>query len=207
MKIGNIYNQLLIENSIGSSHLVVVDVQPEYQNGFNGWLPDFINFLNKNYSKMHRVTLLFNGPDLGMISEDEYRDWLYQNGLKEKIAYDIHMYDKGYAFFRYCIDSGIDNGATTNLVRHMYQQGVNDTRELDDEFWDGFINEYGDADIRELLEFSDDSINIPDLMGELQSYGSNILLCGGAREECMKEVEIALDALNKPFQFLDKYIY
>lgn len=206
MKIGPIFNDLIIENSINNTHLVVVDIQPEYINGFRSWLNDFVKFINSNYTKIKRITLLFNGPDLGMIDEESYRQWLYDCGIKENIAFDIYMYDKGYAFFRYCIDSGIDHSSTTNLVRFMYQHNINDSRDLTDEFWNRFIEEFGDNDIRELLEFSDDAINIPDLMSELSNYG-NITLCGGAREECMKEVEIALDALNKPYTILGKFTY
>ncbi len=149
-------------------------------NGFRSWLNDFVKFINSNYTKIKRITLLFNGPDLGMIDEESYRQWLYDCGIKENIAFDIYMYDKGYAFFRYCIDSGIDHSSTTNLVRFMYQHNINDSRDLTDEFWNRFIEEFGDNDIRELLEFSDDAINIPDLMSELSNYG-NITLCGGAR--------------------------
>lgn len=183
-----------------------MDVQPEYEKAFNNWLPEFVNFINKNYNKF-KITLLFNGPELGMVTPDEYRGWLYDNGVKEEIAYNIYMYDKSYAFFRYCIDSGIDHSSTTNLVRFMYSNNVNDSRDLTEEFWDKFITEYGNTDIRELLETSDDMISIPDLMSELSKYGSNITLCGGAREECMKEVEIALDALNKPYTILNKFCY
>lgn len=207
MKLTPIFEDLIIEGALNTSHLVVVDIQPEYINGFRNWLSEFITFINKNYKRIHKITLLFNGPDLGMISEDEYRSWLYESGLKENIVYNIYMYDKGYAFFRYCIDSGIDHESTTNLVRFMYNNHINDSRDLTEEFWSAFIKEYGNQDIRELLEFSDDAINIPDLMSELSKYGPNIILCGGAREECMKEVEIALDALNKKYEILNKFTY
>jgi hypothetical protein len=100
----------------------------------------------------------------------------------------------------------MDDESTTNLVRYMISQDVNDSRDLDEEFWDGFIQTYGNEDIRELVEFSDDAIKIPDLMEELQGYG-NIVICGGGVNECLKEVEIALDALGKPYSKLDQFVY
>src|ERR1017187_6233054 len=93
-------------NPISNKHLVVVDIQPEYSDAFKHFLNDFISFLNKNNSSLLRLTFLYNGADtLGMISESDYKNWWYENGLKESIIDSSIFYDKGYAFFRYCIDS------------------------------------------------------------------------------------------------------
>lgn len=194
-------------NPISGKHLVVVDIQPEYQKYIgNDKLYKFINFLNKNYESLKRLTFLYNGEELGMISEDEYINWLIELGLDENIVDNARFYDKGYAFFRYCMDSGIEHESTINLVRFMYNNHINDSRELTEEFWDKFINEYGNDDIKELLENSDDCINIPDLMSELRNY-NNIIVCGGGINECLKEVEIALNALEKEFTVLTQFTY
>lgn len=196
---------LLIE-SVSGKHLVVVDIQPEYESGFAGWLPEFINFLNTSYNQLHKLTFLYNGAEtLGMIEEGEYKSWWYEQGLDEDIVYGSYFYDKGYAFFRYCLDE-IGEDETTNLVRHMLANDVHDSRELDDTFWTTFIETYGNDDVRELMEFSDDAINIPDLIDEVRNYG-DIVLCGGGVNECLKEVEIALNAINKPFNKLNNYTY
>jgi len=50
-------------------------------------------------------------------------------------------------------------------------------------------------------------INIPDLMDFLKKYGTKIILCGGGIRECLKEVEIALMALDKNYNILTKYTY
>ena len=60
--------------------------------------------------------------------------------------------------------------------------------------------------LRELLEFADDCIYIPDLMDYLKKY-NDVFLCGGGLEECLKEVEIALLALEKPFNILSEFTY
>ena len=200
--------ELAGSNLINGKHLVVVDIQPEYQSGFDRhFLNEFINFLNENYEHLSALTFLFNGPDtLGMISENEYKYWWLENGLDEHIIDSATFYDKGYAFFRYCMDSDIDENQIVNLVKYMIEKHVNDTRELDKEFWNEFIERFGDDDIRDLLETSDDMINIPDLMSFLKNY-RGVVLCGGGVNECLKEVEIALKALNIPFNLLTKFIY
>lgn len=197
----------LIREEANGKHLVVVDIQPEYQSIFGSMAEELAEYLNENYNNLQNITFLYNGESLGMIEEHEYRRWWAEDmGLDEEITYGVEMYDKGYAFFRYCMDSGIDHDSTTNLVKHMMVNDVHDSRELDSDFWDSFVDEYGDDDVRDLMEFSDDAINIPDLIDELKTYG-NIILTGGGVDECLKEVEIALNALGKPYTIWDKYTY
>lgn len=198
---------LLTEDSVDGKHLVIVDVQPAYQDGFSYWLDEFVDFLNTNYHRFSRITFLFNGPDLGFPEEHEYRMWWEENELDYDIINNSHFYDKGYAFFRSCMDMGGDEEGIVNLVKFMISKDINDSRDLDDgSFWDEFINIYGNDDIRELMEFSDDCISIPELMSELQHY-NNIVLCGGGANECLKEVEIALDALDKPYNHIQRFVY
>lgn len=206
IKLLPILEQVLNEDLTGK-HLVVVDIQPEYQSGFGRMASQLADVINENMPLLSRVTFLYNGADtLGMISENDYKNWWYEQGLDEDIAFNAHYYDKGYAFFRYCMDQGIDEDKIVNLVKYMIAEGVNDSRDLGEEFWDGFIDKYGDEDIRELVEFSDDALHIPDLMEEMSDY-SNIVLCGGHIYECLKEVEIALNAMDKPYIMLDEFTY
>lgn len=207
MKIGNLFENIILENGAGGGHLVIVDVQPEYYDGFQYWFDEFINYLNKNYTKFNRITMFYNGPELGMINHHEYINWLHEYGLKNKVIDYINFQDKTYAFFRYCMDEGVDEDNIVNLVKFMYENDINDSRDLTEEFWSAFIDEYGDDDIRDLLEFSDDAINIPDLMYNMREYGDDIILCGGGVDECMKEIEIALKALGKHYNVFDKFTY
>jgi len=197
---------LLGENAIGK-HLIVVDVQPEYENYFGNLHINLFEYINENYDELSDITFLYNGEDtLGMISEHEYRDWLVENGLNEDIAYDVRLYDKGYAFFRYCIDNDIEYHSIVELVRYMYENDINDSRDLTSEFWESFVSEHGDDNIKDLLEMSDDCVSVPDLMYFLNNL-NNIVLVGGGVNECLKEVEIALDALNKQYSVWDEYTY
>jgi hypothetical protein len=132
--------------------------------------------------------------------------WWLENGLDEHIVDQATFYDKGYAFFRYCIDEGIDDDQIVNLIKYMVEKDVTDSRDLDEEFWNEFVERFGNEDIRGLLEFAGDAIHIPDLMDELRGY-RGVVLCGGGINECLKEVEIALDALETPYSVLTKYTY
>lgn len=193
-------------NPVAGKHLVVVDIQPEYSK-YIPFLPNFIDFLNENYDKVSRLTFLYNGYDtLGMVNENEYQMWWIENGLDESVLDVAKFYDKGYAFFRYCMDEGVDEDKIVGLVRLMIDKNINDSRELDEEFWNEYMETHGHEDVRQLLELADDCITIPDLMRELKNY-NNIILCGGGINECLKEVEIALNALGKNYLVLTKYTY
>jgi len=207
------YNKIL-ENSgvsiLNNADLISVDIQPEYHEAFTFDEMSFGNMINENYDSLARLTFLFNGPDLGFPSEDEYKHWLWEEcGIEEHIVYNSYYYDKGYAFFRYCIDFGVDDDDLADLVKFMVRHDINDSRDMDEEMWILFMKEYNhdQSEVRDLLEFSDDMINIPDVMEFLQNYNQNIVLCGGGLQECLKEVEIALMAMDKPYRLYTQYTY
>lgn len=206
-------NKLLEDSGISlvqNANFMSIDIQPEYQSGFGFDLREYLRFLNKNIDKMNSLTFFYNGADtIGMISEQEYQFWLYENGLKERTMESVRFYDKGYAFFRSCMDSGHDEEEIVNLVKYMVQNNINDSRDIDEEMWNGFMAAYGydSSDVRDFLEPAQDCINIPDLMDFLKNYGGKLVLCGGGINECFKEVEIALTALGKNYNVLTKYTY
>ena len=98
----NRLNELGGTNIVSGKHLIVIDVQPEYKQYFSHMINDFIGFLNGNFSEMDQLTFFYNGDNIGMISEANYKYWLYENGLDEEIIESSNFYDKGYGFFRYC---------------------------------------------------------------------------------------------------------
>jgi hypothetical protein len=192
-----------------------VDIQPEYEkyaskNGFE--FHSWVNYINDSYEKSNEIVFLYNGHDtLGMVTEYDYKDWLLNIGISEDVIDNSTFYDKGYAFFRYCIDSNIDENSIANLVRFMHQNNITDSRDINSKFWKKFRKEYPDDDystgeLRELLEDSSDMISIPDLMDFIKNY-SNIVLLGGGINECLKEVEIALMALNKEYTIEEDFTY
>jgi hypothetical protein len=203
----NRINEMAGRSPIMGKHLVVIDIQPEYQDGFDGWWLDFANYINRNFSKLSRLTFMFNGSNtVGSMDESQYRFWLIENGIKERVLEEADFFDKGYAFFRYCIDNNIEENQIVNLVKFMVEENINDSRDITEDFWNQFIQRYGNEDVRALIELSDDCVFIPDLMDEIRPY-NNLVLCGGGINECMKEVEIALKALNKPYNVLTQFTY
>lgn len=199
---------LLLENYHGKT-FISVDIQPEYHPDHSFSMESFTTFINENYEDFHNLVFLYNGEDLGMISEDEYKEWLISNGLDESVLYRAKFYDKGYAFFRYCMDKSIDEDAIANFVRFMYENNINDSREMNREMWAKYLREYRRLDrkeVYELLQCSADCVHIPDLMKYIKQF-NNVILTGGAINECLKEVEIAFKALKISYEIDSTWTY
>lgn len=197
-------------NLLQNANLFSIDIQPEYQQAFTFDIRDYLKFLNKSLNGLNSLTFFYNGDDTtGGVTEMDYKYWLVENGFKESNLEYVRTYDKGYAFFRSCMDEGHEEEEIVNLVKYMIRHDINDSRDIDEEMWNGFMAEYGYdvSDVRDFLEPAQDCINIPELMDYIKRYSGKIVICGGGINECFKEVEIALKALDKNYNVLTKYTY
>lgn len=98
------------------------------------------------------------------------------------------------------MDKYINEKEISRFVKFMLKNNINDSREIDSYTWDKFKNN----DLRYLLVH--DPIYIPDLIEFIKKY-TNIILLGGGKNECLKEVEIVLTSINKKYNLLEKFIY
>lgn len=208
----NLFNskkkRFINESLVTGKTIINVDIQPEYEDYISFDINEWVRFINKS-AKTNRIIFLFNGEDtLGMVSQHDYYYWLNELGIKNSVLDNATFYDKGYAFFRYCMDNSIDEQNIADFVRFMIKHEINDSRDMDEHMWYSFMEETNHtiSDVKELLENSDDMINIPDLVDFIQNY-DNIVLTGGGVNECLKEVEIALLAIDKPFNVLHEFTY
>ena len=145
----------LLNESVQGKTLISVDIQPEYEPYFHFSINDYVNFLNQNYPLVNSMVFLYNGHEtIGLISEPDYKMWWLDHGLEEEIVNYSQFYDKGYAFFRYCMDKSIDEKVIVNFVRFMYQNGVNDSRDMDRELWRKYLKQYKKTDKTDLYDLS-----------------------------------------------------
>lgn len=178
--------------------LVVVDIQPAYKKHIHFNIESFINSIQKDgYSK---ILYLFNGPEFGFETEQELKEWLY-----EEVDYDedlcefiqtFKFYEKNYGFYRDLMDSDYDVDDIVKLIKYMVSKKENDSRDLDDADWEKLNIENPDPN----------RIYIPDVVDILKNH-NNIHLCGGGKNECLKEVEICLKVLGKDYTMLNKWVY
>ena len=203
IKLKNILNE---ENFSGKT-FISVDIQPLYEHVFKFETEEYVEFLNEINCK--DLIFLYNGRDYDGDTVEECKQWLSENGLSDKTMNNITFYNKGYAFFTACMDEGVDDDHTVNFVRFLYNNNIRSSHDMTRDMWAKYIRKYRHTDKRELydlLKHSSDYVYIPDLMGFIKKY-NNITLTGGGMNECLREVEIALKSLNKPYQIYNKFTY
>ena len=198
------YIRALFEQA-SSGSVVVVDVQPEYESGFGFDVSDLL-YAASEYNK---VLFLYNGADtLGMVSEEDLRQYYFEKLDYDEEAFEELMsgatfFDKGYGFFRDVMDSNVcfDRSSIVKIVEYMIDNDVRDIRDLDEED----VEKIG---VSELLfdDLEDYGFWVPELSDILPRWsGSDIM--GGARDQCMAEVEILGDAQGLVFNQRDEFIY
>lgn len=201
---------ILLESNLQGVDFISVDIQSEYESSFSFNIYEYTDFLNSHFNQFNKLLFLYNGEELGMTNENDYKAYLLENELNEEVIEGSIFYEKNYGFYRYLMDGqNLDDSVIANFVRFMYNNGVNDSRDMTREMWAKYLRLYrrmDRRDIYDLLKISGDCVHIPNLMRELIRY-RNIVMCGGGQNECLKEVEIALQALNKPYKLYNKFIY
>jgi hypothetical protein len=192
-------SKLIFESFNNSSIIMSVDIQPEAMPYLNFNLREWAKVINNASSK---IVFLYNGYNsIGQIKEKDYKFWLIEEaGITEDIIYNSLFFDKGYGFYRSCIDNNIDDEKIIKLLKYMMENEIYDSRDIEDEeIIDEEILEYIKHDPiylpLELIEFIKENIN------------GNVILMGGGLNECLREVEISLLFLNKKYKIDNRFIY
>ena len=123
-----VYRNTIYESISSNNVLISVDIQQEYEKYMNFKPYSFINWLERHSNNYKKIVFLFNGPELGFPSEDEYKYWLIENEMSEDLIDQIDFFDKGYAFFRNAMDAGLDENEILKLINYMYKNKINDSR-------------------------------------------------------------------------------
>ena len=196
---------LLEQEQESKGSLIIVDIQPEYESNTPFDIGDMLRTAADSYS---RVLFLYNGPDLGMIDESGLKNFYvekldYDEEVIDELFSKSKFFDKGYGFFRDVMDSDLcfDRSSVIKIVKYMIENGYRDIRDIEEED----VEAIG---VSELLfdDLEDYGFYIPDLEEVLPNWsGSDI--AGGARNECLAEVEILGTAQGLSFNQVGRFIY
>lgn len=189
---------------------IIVDVQPSYSSAFNSEYEDSLAIWIANHKAP--ILMLVNADETGMTEDNVEHDifpwWeeiferngldFYESGLNK-----MEFFDKGYGYFRGAMDQGVDDATMVKLIREMYQQKINDSRELFDEDYDQIVDFVGD-EVAHII--TNDAISVEWLsVSKLKEYAGYIT--GGGRTECLKEVQLLMNAFNIKYKEIDRWIY
>ena len=185
-----------------TNSVILVDFQEGYKNagGYDRAISSAVEYINK---KQPEVTAFYNGADVGFDDQPDDIMWHYMEyGLDEDLTHLFTFKEKSYAWLRNWMDEGVDDAMTIRVVRYLVMHDMNDSRDVEDEEWLKLVGED--------FQFYDDremGIFIPDIdIGNLKAL-SNSLLGGGGEHECLKEMQLLMNAFNIKYKLVGEWIY
>jgi hypothetical protein len=214
----------------GLSHpIICVDVQPEY-NGYDGEAnPKFVQIMQFVQKQTGPVLFFVNAEDQGLSGDtvqsiqhfwdntlgtpgedyvDDNDEYVYKEAESPIDWRRFTIIDKGFGYLRAWMDQGVDPRAIIKTIRLMYQEKVSDSRDL---FGGSDSDEYEEG-MKQLLG-PDYLIGLGDPLSvgwtsvaQLKRF-SGAYLVGGGRDECLREVELLMNAFNIKYRRIDSLVY
>lgn len=203
---------------------IVVDVQPEYCNdiprrfvSFSSVCEKIIKFVTKQTGPV----LMFVNAETSGFSTDTiqeikafWEDTIGYNGENDEdyYSYDspinwnrFEIVDKGYGHFRTWMDNEIQENIIIATIRELYQQKKYSTEDL--EFDEKNLTPM-QVKIKETIEdMNGDHIYINwTSVSQLKRF-SGAYIMGGGRNECLREVELLMNAFNIKYKRIDSLVY
>lgn len=215
VKVPSKYFKKPIEESISSSkNLIVVDIQPFYHHWHKNITPRLLEYINE--SSYENILWFFNAQEVG-IEEDhvDLREYITDYDILDEEKYnDIVLIDKYYAFFRNWMDMGIDEELIIKFIKYMISKDIVDSRDIDEDTFKAIVADfYGlspeevEDNSTELDDLHTDNIHIPHFeWGAIKNLGS-VDICGGGRNECLREMELLLEAVGVKVNRIERFIY
>ena len=192
----------VLNESTSGKTIMCVDIQPEYQKGIYFDIFEWIEYIS-SVAETNNVILLYNGPEVGGMDTNEYAYWLIEQGMDEDVLNSIIIVEKDYGFFRDAMDSGYDEEDIVSIIEYLITHDMSGADALTDEQWSEI--KLHDPEIIDFIK-QDNRISIPSVLEDLDVY-DNILLMGGGQDQCLREIELLLQALGKQYTLNNKFVY
>jgi hypothetical protein len=204
--------------SEGKNHpIICVDVQPEYAYFSPQTEETCKNIIQFVSNQTGPVLFFVNAEESGTSADTlpfikqfwENSDVEDPDTVTNQIDWRrFQIVDKGYGHFRAWMDQGIAPALIIKTIRLMYQEKVNDSRELfggqDSETYSkGMI---GLLDKDYLIGLDDPIIINWTSIGQLKGF-SGAYLVGGGRDQCLREVELLMNAFNIKYKVIASLVY
>jgi len=170
--------------------LVIVDVQPFYARWIDFDIEDLIDYM----SKYDEVIIFFNGADIMCDELYDVQSFFFEHGMSETTLDTITWVEKTYGFLRNWMDNyEVDDEDIITVLHRMLANDVCDSRDLDE----SYLEQNGFP--------IDDPIFFPDFDCNLkQDY---VWICGGGKEECLREIELYLESIGITTDRVDCFTY
>ena len=198
----------------GRSHpIIVVDVQPEYCN-HTAVCEKIIKFV---VNQTGPVLMFVNAENMGLTGDtvnDIVYWWEETAGLEYNKKEDEYVsnidwsrfkiVDKGYGYLRSWMDNDVSAGAIIRVIRAMYSNRISDSRDFEDidpELLPKLVGSEWDA-----WMYHEPIITNWTSIAQLKQF-SGAYIVGGGRNECLREVELLMNAFNISYKRIDNLVY
>jgi hypothetical protein len=152
--------------------------------------------------------MLYNANGYTNDTKYDVVSYFIDNGLDQQVAQRIKYIEKEYGFFRAWMDQGVPDRIIIKTIRAMVQRKVNDSRMLD---IDSVLTPQEQQEFQSKFRYSsweDEGIYMPDFMPiSILKQISPFYMCGGGRNECLREIELLCNAFNIRYKRIDQLIY
>jgi len=199
--------EIIIE---GRAHpVIVVDVQPEYSGmndgDENSVFTDIINFVNQQTGP---VLMFVNAEDQGLSGDtiQSIKEYWDDSGFAPENWRRVQIADKGYGYLRSWMDHGIEPAVIIATIRELYQQRESDSRALQ---FPPFNKRTPQQSLimGAMQEMEDDPISVSwTSIAQLKRF-TGAYIVGGARDQCLREVELLMNAFNIRYKRIDSLVY
>ena len=194
----------------GRAHpVIVVDVQPEYSGmndgDENSVFTDIINFVNQQTGP---VLMFVNAEDQGLSGDtiQSIKEYWDDSGFAPENWHRVQIADKGYGYLRSWMDHGIEPAVIIATIRELYQQRESDSRALQ---FPPFNKRTPQQSLimGAMQEMEDDPISVSwTSIAQLKRF-TGAYIVGGARDQCLREVELLMNAFNIRYKRIDSLVY
>lgn len=206
-----------IINEGRSQPCIVVDLQPEYCGIYDGnenpICADVINFVANQTGP---VLMFLNAEISGLTGdsvasvkeywEDTVREQTGDYENLQPINWNrFKIIDKGYGYFRSWMDQNVSPSAIIKVIRALYQYKKSDSRELEEIDPDLLKNLVG-SEYETWMSSDPIYVQFPISPAEIKLF-NNAYIMGGGRNECLREVELLMNAFNIKYKRIDSLVY
>lgn len=199
----DLFEPVFVTEASKNLPLIVVDVQPAYESWIVRKFPPtyLAEFMNRHNGP---ILMFVNAEQEGM-TEDTKNSiyyWWIDNGMDPDVwkRSNFTYYDKGFGYMRSWMDNGVPPKEIIKAIRYMFQERAWDSRDIDPKTWNRLLVPYWD-------DWMEDDPLIVNWVGIDLLRRHSGYICGGARNECLREVTLMMNAFNIKYKMLERFVY
>lgn len=178
--------------------LLVIDIQPAFAGSFGSRLTQEVLREMQQVPDDQPIVVVSANEELSGDDADAIREFWENCGMDEALFERAIFIEKDYGFFRGWMGSFPDEEIVA-VAKELRRRGIYDSRDLPEDVMSELAPEGGG---------SCDAVFLPyDLEKASHLQQPAWRICGGGRDECLREVEIWLDSCAIAYERMDHLTY